>query len=204
MASKGRKKDVDINPGCGRLLGVICAPHFMSSVFSPYTSFFLSYWISAHLSSFCLLPFSIHSSCFVLTGAARVSCTWGSPSVKMASMYWDRTALPLTRSQKSSTFTPHTNSQSAVQSTCPCCSPSWCRHSDWPWCSSQTVRIYLYRMRKTGMFDRDFPSGVPLLDVLDWTTFKDLTNQGPMPSTTTAVVPVPNVSTIRDQFTWNA
>lgn len=93
--------------------------------------------------SFCLHPFSIHSSCFFLTGAARVSCTWSSPSVKMASTYWDRTALPLTRSQKSLTSTPHTNSQSVVQSTSPCCSPCWCRRSDWPWRSSWTSRIYL-------------------------------------------------------------
>lgn len=125
---------------CG-LNGVLCALHLMSSLF-----FF-------HSFSF-LCPSSIYGSAFTLTGAVKVSCTWSSPSVKMASTCWDRTARPLTPSQSSSTFTPHTNSRSEALSTCPCCSQCWCRHSDRPgapfqWSDTLNMNVWL-----------DLPSGV--------------------------------------------
>lgn len=126
---------------CGSLNGVLCALHLMSSLF-----FFCSF-------SF-LCPSSIYGSAFTLTGAVKVSCTWSSPSVKMASTCWDRTARPLTPSQSSSTFTPHTNSRSEALSTCPCYSQCWCRHSDRPgapfqWSDTSNMNVWL-----------DLPSGV--------------------------------------------
>lgn len=126
---------------CGSLNGVLCALHLMSSLF-----FFCSF-------SF-LCPSSIYGSAFTLTGAVKVSCTWSSPSVKMASTCWDRTARLLTPSQSSSTFTPHTNSRSEALSTCPCYSQCWCRHSDRPgapfqWSDTSNMNVWL-----------DLPSGV--------------------------------------------
>lgn len=106
------------------------------------------------LSFSFLCPSSIYGSAFTLTGAVKVSCTWSSPSAKMASTCWDRTARPLTPSQSSSTFTPHTNSRSEALSTCPCYSQCWYRHSDRPgapfqWSDTLNVNVWL-----------DLPSGV--------------------------------------------
>lgn len=93
----------------------------------------------------CLSPSSLtHTPSCVSTptGAARASCTWSWLSAKTGSTCWDRTALPLTPSQRSSISTLRINSQSEVQNTCPCSFLCWCRHSDSPLRSAWTSRGY--------------------------------------------------------------
>lgn len=115
----------------GSLWDVLCALHFLSSLFCHLHHFStFAFDLPRSLSSFCLHQQLVSWLFCSLSEAARVSCTWSSPSVKTASSCWDRTARPLTPSRIWSIFTPHTSSPSGGPSTCPCCSLCWCRLSD--------------------------------------------------------------------------
>lgn len=170
---------------CGSLNGVLCALHLMSSLF-----FFRSF-------SF-LCPSSIYGSAFTLTGAVKVSCTWSSPSVKMASTCWDRTARPLTPSQSSSTFTPHTNSRSEAPSTCPCYSQCWCRHSDRPgapfqWSDTLNMNVWL-----------DLPSGVKAFSSILTGRLLMIQHMRSLYSYLPLLCTRAKLKHLGDWFTWNA
>lgn len=65
-----------------------------------------------------------------MSGAAKASCIWSSPSLQTVAMCSERTALRSRPSPRSSPTTRRTSCQSEELSTCPCCIPSQCRPSD--------------------------------------------------------------------------
>lgn len=200
-----QEKEANINPGChfhnvimwqNVLKGAWCLmwPTFHVIPLFTLTLLFLTFTLDFCQPFFFLFINTFSVLFLYFTEAVKVSCTWSSPSLKMVSMCWDRTALPLTPYQRLYTSTLLTNSRSEVQSTCPCCSLCWCRHSDLPGRPSRTSYICGWTH-----FWGSFKQSGTALHLLDWTGFWWFS----APSPTIAVVP--SVSNIRgDWFTWNA